>query len=473
MTRSILDVPSGGMLLPLEWTAAADAVLALVHQSDGLVQLVLARTNGVDRHVVRSFKGAVPRRATLSPDGRFVAFDFPANGRDGQRDIMVVDTASGGEPRVLVTAPSNEDYPLWSTDGARLLFSSDRRGEIGTWCVPVSDAGVTNGEARRVARGTAGTLPIGITAAGDLYYHYPIRRHHLQLAVLDGTGQLSDPQTTLNPPAAVDVSQPVWSPDGSQLALAARRGWSIFNASPSLLLFDPYTSRFREVEPGLAFFGVAEMKWSPTGRALLIRGKGSDGYWGYYSVDPENGTATPLLRGEPRGSEDRLGSAVDWGFDGHTIVLSRPAQGIFEFDPMSGTERRIIVVAEGDWISGMGVDQKAQRVGFSRWNSESRASGLYMWSPNAGVTPLLEQENQGPVAFKAWLPGGRLLYAFGAPNGRRLGILDLSTGARIDSGPALWLQARSSVSAHPDGRTIAYATGEAGWEVRMLRGALR
>jgi hypothetical protein len=98
---------------------------------------------------------------------------------------------------------------------------------------------------------------------------------------------------------------------------------------------------------------------------------------------------------------------------------------------------------------------------------------FYVWTSKEGVMPVIEQKNQGPVAFKDWLPGGRLLFALGAPDGRRLGIADLSTRTRIDSGPALWLQARSSVSAHPDGRTIAYATGEASWEVRVLRGALR
>ena len=60
-----------------------------------------------------------------SPDGREIAFH---TFRNGNRDIYAV-PASGGQARPLVVSPAQERDAVWSHDGKRLFFASNRTGQ--------------------------------------------------------------------------------------------------------------------------------------------------------------------------------------------------------------------------------------------------------------------------------------------------------------------------------------------------------
>ena len=64
----------------------------------------------------------------LSPDGKRVAVDL-TDARTGNRDIWIIDVASGVPSRFTFDA-AQDAAPVWSPDGARLLFASDRGGGI-------------------------------------------------------------------------------------------------------------------------------------------------------------------------------------------------------------------------------------------------------------------------------------------------------------------------------------------------------
>ena len=59
----------------------------------------------------------------ISPNGDEIAFVHAG-------DIWVV-PARGGEARLLVAHPANESRPIYSPDGARLAFMSNRAGGLG------------------------------------------------------------------------------------------------------------------------------------------------------------------------------------------------------------------------------------------------------------------------------------------------------------------------------------------------------
>ena len=64
-----------------------------------------------------------------SPDGSRIAF---ASGRDGNREIYVMD-ADGGGPENVTRHEAWDVSPAWSPDGKRIAFVSDRNGDVEVW----------------------------------------------------------------------------------------------------------------------------------------------------------------------------------------------------------------------------------------------------------------------------------------------------------------------------------------------------
>jgi serine/threonine-protein kinase len=63
----------------------------------------------------------------MSPDGRRAAFEFSDS---RETSIWVYDTAAGGSARRL-TYGGRDRFPVWSSDSQRVIFQSDREGDLG------------------------------------------------------------------------------------------------------------------------------------------------------------------------------------------------------------------------------------------------------------------------------------------------------------------------------------------------------
>jgi tricorn protease len=97
-------------------------VVALVSRSDAVAQSPLRTT----AEPAPSF--AEPG---ISPNGDEIAFVHAG-------DIWVV-PARGGEARLLVAHPANESRPIYSADGTRLAFISNRAGSPDIWALTLAD----------------------------------------------------------------------------------------------------------------------------------------------------------------------------------------------------------------------------------------------------------------------------------------------------------------------------------------------
>ena len=73
----------------------------------------------------------------ISPDGRSIALTLA----DQDRDIWIFDS---GRKRLrrLTSDPASERYSIWTPDGKRIAFGSNRDGQAGTWWQAADGSGV-------------------------------------------------------------------------------------------------------------------------------------------------------------------------------------------------------------------------------------------------------------------------------------------------------------------------------------------
>ena len=74
-------------------------------------------------------QGADLNAPNISTDGRYVAYDRTIQ---GNRDVWIMDLVRGGTTR-FTTNTAIDGFPVWSPDGARLVFHSQRKGTFDIW----------------------------------------------------------------------------------------------------------------------------------------------------------------------------------------------------------------------------------------------------------------------------------------------------------------------------------------------------
>lgn len=90
------------------------------------------------------------RHSALSPDGQTIAFSYKG-------DIYTV-PATGGKALQLTTNDAYDSYPIWSPDGQRLAFASDRMGSLDIYMV-----GKEGGEPLRLTTHSFNEYPIAFS----------------------------------------------------------------------------------------------------------------------------------------------------------------------------------------------------------------------------------------------------------------------------------------------------------------------
>lgn len=255
-------------------------ILALMSRKDRTHQIALVSARDGS---VRVLKAGLEHSVSLhlSPDGQYVAYDYPVRADDDGRDIFILATDGTSDERLL-QGRSQDAYPLWTPDGRGILFVSDRSGTPGLWLASVV-AGKLQGPPQIVNKDIGTIRPQSISRDGTLLYQ-------LQAGDIDVYMARLSPDGTVMPGSIARAagsflasnSDPVWSSDGRSMAYVSRRR-STGPRQNALVIRSLDTGEERELWPDVP--GFVQPQWSPDGGSFLIWTADRLGAGGGWQID--------------------------------------------------------------------------------------------------------------------------------------------------------------------------------------------
>jgi Tol biopolymer transport system component len=458
--RIILRV-TDGYPHPLQWSVDGTRMLTMLERDDGPRTLAMLSVSDGRLTPIAEID-ARHSSASLSPDGRYVVYDKGQEPNAFARDVYLAALDPPGATTALVTGPGDEFGPLWAPQGDRLLFVSDRSGEPSLWTVLVSD-GVISGEPVMAHRNIGGVTPLGISTDGTLFYNLRIGLIDVYVASIDfDAGQVVDEPRSVAPARIGSNITSSWSPDGRRLAYVTLPPGGSSGGPRRLTVVDVDTGDTRVLSPSLGYYqGV---RWSPDGRAILVKGWDLESRRGLFLVDPETGAPQQVAAVDKRTPKE-IGSFHWHPLDPYQILFTRWDIGLRALDLRTGAERSVFTFAEE------GITSIQAGIGF-RPAPDGRAIAYvafrHLGPGGRGETVLRVKEIGGgsrDVALGGWLQdwtrdGQHLLYwaSSNDPDAPKvLSMIPAAGGTPRETG--LKIRNLSDLSVHPDGRRVTFTAG--------------
>jgi TolB protein len=236
-----------------------------------------------------------------SPDGAWILFESEAA---GNRDIWRL-PAAGGTAEQLTRHEAFDSSPYWAPDGRRIVFESDRSGRKNIWILDLSSAGaglfaVTNGD---WDDGSPAWSPDGRWIVYESN-RSKSRGTDLWVSPADGGAARRVTET----PTSVYHRTADWSPDGTRLVFESDRE----QGQPALFITDVFGAVVQRLTPLPGYEG--HPAWSPEGSRIAYEATTS-GTMEIWIVAVSGGGAVRLT--------NEGGFWPRWSPDGASIVYGR------------------------------------------------------------------------------------------------------------------------------------------------------
>ena len=386
-------------LMPLEWSPDGKWIAGLesADRKDRLVVVSVADGK------TRVLKSGFSARIFFSPDSRYVAYDLPQD-VTGARDVWVT-ALDGSTDSAVVQSRGNDVVMGWSADG-RLLVASDRISTTELIGVAIHN-GTVQGAPELLSTDLGPTSPLGVTAAGALFYttRRDTRGGSIQVAEFDPrSGSVTSPRDVSTHPQENNVN-PSWSPDGKYLAYLSQRGRP--GAMPVIVIRAAKTGELvREFEAKIKPETLGE--WQPDSKALLVIGADGSGRSGAFRVDVATGEASFLLA--------YAGGTVAipvWSADGralyHWEMASDRNAAFFAYDVVSGADKEIV---RRSFLGGLSPSPDGRFLATNTIDPVKNESVLLL-VPLDGAAPreVMRVPSGATVSPTSWLPDSQSFIA--------------------------------------------------------------
>ena len=470
--------PSAGFWL-CDWTPDGRYILGITSKESEPSRFVFLSVSDGAIRVVKNVGALHPQREEISPDGRWIAYDFAPNEDTGVRDIFLL-SADGSREVPLVQHPADDRLLGWAPGGDQILFSSDRveSGNFDVWIVPVED-GKARGVPALVRRdvGRRAIVPMGITQDGSLYYTVQSAKSDVYLAGLD-------PEKAKVTTPAKNIAQgfeganrcPAWSPDGRYLAyISDRESGGLRSTALCILSLD--TGEYRVLFPQLG--SMNRVSWFPDGESVLAISGGSRlvnvptggvrlANWGSIClINVKTAGVRTLIADDgtgihsPRCTPD--GKKVLYASDSPRDKLCR----IISYDVESGQKNEIY--RSSQMIARMDISPDGKLLAFL----DSTDNALKVM-PTEGGSPRVLYKLESTIGGTAWSPDAKYTYLARYIKGtqrQELWRIPSAGGEPV----RLDLAADGSMGnldIHPDGRRIVFDSHRSGRDVWVMENFL-
>jgi len=461
---------------PFAWTPDGSRVLAVLARADRTNQIALITVTDGSAQVLKVMDWRSPQKLAISPDGRYVAYDFPRRENSPERDIFLL-AADGSRDELLVTHPDNDVVLGWTPDGRKLLFASDRTGRLGIWELPMA-GGTALGSPVLVRSDVPLYRPMGLTRQGALYYCVRTGFSDVYVAGLDAvTGAVLSPPAPLSSRFVGWNRSPDWSADGRSVAYASQRessprsvGWM----GGTIVVRSLASGAEREITPRLAQWGLL-VRWSPDGRSFLVFGRDTKGHAGIFTVSAETGEATLVVRHDPPGHVQ----FPAWSSDGESVFYMRTtpeaSNRLHARNLKTGADRELFSRSTNN--AALSPDGRSMVV---RLGDQEEQAGVLAIVPVGGgeakeLLRVMPPNALPPWGGLAWTPDGKhILFTqtTGDPAQQpyELWRIPVEGGAPQKTGIAM--QGLRHLRVHPDGERIVFGAGQIQHETWVLENFL-
>jgi Tol biopolymer transport system component len=465
--RTICRRSGEGTIVPCDWLPDGSAIVVLKQESAKSFTLGLVPSRGGDLKTLRKLERQT--RLSVSPDGRFIAFDEGNPG--GANDIKVM-TVKGELVGNLTDHPANDFQPLWSPDGKHIAFVSNRHGGRALWGLEVKD-GKPAGKPFMIRSEMGNSGLLKWTSKGLACQMFVMTWDIFLMPVDPKTGEPLEEAHMLGYTPTGDNSCPRWSPDGKYLAFASRKKGGPRRANIVVVSADTGEAKEYPIPTDRYRGFLTDLSWVPDGSGLgFSMGSASESLSG--NVRRLFRLKFDTAEWETWDIPSRFGGT--WGPNGSTFVFETSEEGeeprIVQWNPYTGEERVLFRIPEDEehrTVRGLTFSHDAKKLIFSLNNYKLMVLDMETGSAKTVgedfMSPVWSPDDRLILALDSWEEGWpKTMSVFPAEGGERT---ELELGGKLPKDSHLLKPHWSS-----DGKQIAFGTRYSIHEAFLLKNVL-
>jgi Tol biopolymer transport system component len=453
-SRLVIDSPENIDYKPVSWFPDRASVLVAIQKPGRDWQLARVSVSDGAVTVLKSLEWRIDSwdRCDVSPDGQNIVYSalavnpskpVPAPHEPKDRHIYILAADGSSETEIVKTSGINQN-PVWTPDGKRILFTSDRSGKFDLWSQAIQD-GKAAGAASMVRADIGDISTMGIY--GGSYYVFdrlPQGSEYIHIVEPASGGNARETDTFVG-------LAPKWSPDGKSIAFKRHHPGS--GDSYDLVVHLIETGDERTYNPNLGTTGNGPPLWFHD--RSLVTGFTVAGSAAAYQIrlEPKDFKELPLhiqLWSAAISPDDKTAYFVRRANDG------KPAQ-VIAVNLGTGEERSIFV-SQGNRPLSIALSPDGRTIALRQYGQIARMSvdgtgfrEVYTMPANgAGNGRVAWSSDGSSILFDQRQPGGashRALMRIQADGG---GVPSLAFSARSMTG----------FDPSPDGSHFAFSSSD-------------